>query len=146
MQAGETLSKALNRLGFFTLVYPEYPSRIRGGDNTVQVVFSSEAYLAPQEKIDLLLAFGKANYEIHKSEGGEGFKGYEGSEVGLLEIAEELGNPLVINTAGLGFLWSVLGFDLAVLKEQITEDFKEKETIKNLNLQAAEKGYEKFKK
>jgi len=34
MQAGETLSKALNRLGFYTLMYPEYPSRIRGGDNS----------------------------------------------------------------------------------------------------------------
>lgn len=142
MQAGETLSKALNRLGFFTLVYPEYPSRIRGGDNHIQVIFSTERFLAPEEKFDLLLALGEKNYEIHKNELVDGGKGFEGEEIGLYKIAEELGNPLVANTAGLGFLWGVLGFDLKYLKEQIEEDFVGKETIKELNLKAAEKGYE----
>jgi len=99
MQAGETLSKALNRLGFYTLMYPEYPSRIRGGDNHIQVVFCSEKFIAPFEKIDLLLALGKENYKAHVNEGGEGFKSYEGGEIGLNKIAEELGNPLVLNTA-----------------------------------------------
>ena len=142
MQAGETLSKALNRLGFYTLMYPEYPSRIRGGDNHVLVVFSSEKYLAPVEKINLLLTFGRENYRKHENEGDEGFEGYEGEEIGLKEIAKELGNPLVANTAGLGFIFKVLGFELKVLEEQIREEFKGKEEILKLNLEAAEKGYE----
>jgi len=143
MQAGETLSKALNRLGFYTLMYPEYPSRIRGGDNHIQVVFCSEKFIAPFEKIDLLLALGKENYKAHVNEGGEGFKSYEGGEIGLNKIAEELGNPLVLNTAGLGFIWKVLGFKIDVLREQLAEDFADKEEIKALNIKAAEKGYER---
>ena len=148
MQAGETLSKALNRLGFYTLMYPEYPSRIRGGDNHIQVVFSSEKYIAPSEKIDLLLAFGKENYKTHskEQEGSEETKGqgkYEAGEIGLNKIAEELGNPLVLNTAGLGFIWKILGLEIKVLKEQLSEDFADKEEIKALNIKAAEMGFEK---
>ncbi len=142
MQAGETLSKALNRLGFYTLMYPEYPSRIRGGDNHVLVVFSWEKYIAPVEKINLLLAFGKENYRKHENEGDEGFEGYEGEEMGLNGIAKELGNPLVANTAGLGFIFKVLGFELGILEEQLKEEFKGKEEILKLNLEAAGKGYE----
>ncbi|PJC29109.1 2-oxoacid:acceptor oxidoreductase subunit alpha, partial [Candidatus Shapirobacteria bacterium CG_4_9_14_0_2_um_filter_40_11] len=142
MQAGETLSKALNRLGFYTLMYPEYPSRIRGGDNHVLVVFSEEKHVAPVEKIDLLLAFGKENYRNHKNEGNEGFQGYEGEELGLMKIAKELGNPLVANTAGLGLIFKILGFELKALEEQIEEEFKEKEAVKKINVDAAGKGYE----
>lgn len=142
MQAGETLSKALNRLGFYALMYPEYPSRIRGGDNNILVVFSLEKYLAPVEKIDLLLAFGKENYRKHENEGRKGFRGFEGEEIGLNKIAKGLGNPLVANTAGLGFIFKVLGFELNVLEEQIKEEFKEKKEILKLNLEAAKRGYE----
>lgn len=150
MQAGETLSKALNRLGFYSLMYPEYPSRIRGGDNHVLVVFSEEKYVAPVEKIDLLLAFGKENYERHEGEVSQVSQvprvsrgeRYEAGELGLLEIAKELGNPLVANTAGLGFIFRTLGFELRTLGEQIEEEFKGKEEILKLNLEAARKGYE----
>lgn len=140
MQAGETLSKALNRLGFYTLMYPEYPSRIRGGDNNIQIVFSKEEFLAPQEKIDLLLAFGPPPSRLWRDSG----KGKEvnGSEVGLEKIVEELGNPLALNTAGLGFLWGVLGFEIKPLLEQIKEDFSGKKDIAGINVKAAGKGYE----
>jgi len=143
MQAGEILSKALNRLGFYSLMYPEYPSRIRGGDNHVLVVFSSEKYLAPVEKIDLLLAFGKENYERHLGEIREiGEKrGFEAGEIGLEEIAKKLGNLLVANTAGLGFIWRILGFELGILEEQIKEEFWGKPEILKLNLEAVEQGY-----
>ncbi|HUW24658.1 MAG TPA: 2-oxoacid:acceptor oxidoreductase subunit alpha [Patescibacteria group bacterium] len=145
MQAGETLSKALNRLGFFSLMYPEYPSRIRGGDNHVQVVFSSRQFLSPQEKVNLLLAFGLDNLLAHQDEVIEGGLNFEAGDIGLGGIADKLGNPLVANSAALGFLWAVLGFDLPVLKEQLAEDFAEKKTIKDLNLKAAVAGFEKAK-
>jgi 2-oxoglutarate ferredoxin oxidoreductase subunit alpha len=141
MQAGETLSKALNRLGFFSLMYPEYPSRIRGGDNHVQVVFSSHQFLSPQEKVNLLLAFGLDNLLAHQDEVVEGGLNFEAGDIGLGGIADQLGNPLVTNSAGLGFLWAILGFDLSALKEQLAEDFAEKETVKDLNLRASEKGW-----
>ncbi len=141
MQAGETLSKALNRLGFFTLVYPEYPSRIRGGDNHIQIIFSQKPFLTPREKIDILLAFGKKNFEEHKGELKENGLGFESSEIGLEKIAEEIGNPLVINTAGLGFLWSVLGFKREILEEQVNKDFEDKPKVLDLNLKAVFQGF-----
>jgi 2-oxoglutarate ferredoxin oxidoreductase subunit alpha len=143
MQAGETLSKALNRLGFYTLVYPEYPSRIRGGDNHIQVIFSSNQALSPQLTMNLLLAFGKANYEAHLSEVDKEGKSFEAGDLGLDQIAKDLGNPITVNTAGLGFLWAVLGFDLETLKDQIKEDLQDKEGLLDLNLKAAEKGFSK---
>ena len=143
MQAGETLSKALNRLGFFSLMYPEYPSRIRGGDNHVQVIFSSQQFLSPQEKVNLLLAFGLDNLLAHQDEVIEGGLNFEAGDIGLEKIGKDLGNPLVANSAGLGFLWAVLGFDLNVLKEQLTANFGGKEAVRDSNLRAAEAGYEK---
>jgi len=145
MQAGETLSKALNRLGFFTLVYPEYPSRIRGGDNHIQIIFSSQEALSPQQKIDLLLALSPAHLQAHAAELAKNETGFESEKIGLKEIARSLANPLVENTAGLGFLWAVLGFELGVLKSQLKKDFASKKNILNLNLRAAQKGYEKGK-
>lgn len=146
MQAGETFSKALNRLGFFTLVYPEYPSRIRGGDNNIQIVFSAEEEMAVQEKVDILLAFGEKNLEIHKGEAKNKNLVFESDKIGLGEIVKSLGNPLVLNTAGLGFLWAILGLDLAGLREQIKSDFSKDKKIADLNTRAVEKGYERGRK
>jgi 2-oxoglutarate ferredoxin oxidoreductase subunit alpha len=143
MQAGETLSKALNRLGLFSLMYPEYPSRIRGGDNHVQVVFSSRQFLSPQEKVNLLLAFGLPNLLAHQDEVIEGGLNFEAGDIGLGEIASQVGNPLVANSAGLGFLWAVLGFDLSALEEQLTTDFSDKEGVRDLNVKAAQLGFAK---
>jgi len=138
MQAGETFSKALNKLGFYTLVYPEYPSQIRGGDNNIQIVFSSESVGAPQEKIDLFLAFNEICLNNHKN---------EVKKEGLIFDYEKLGikveQELVKNNAALGFLWKTLGFDLTVLKKQLKEDFKNNQKILELNLKAVGMGYGK---
>lgn len=143
MQAGAILGKALNRVGFFSLVYPEYPSRIRGGDNHLQVVFSTESFLSPQEKINFLLAFGKKNLTAHLAELTHDGQAFEAAEYGLEDIARELGNPLTTNTAGLGLLWGVLGLPLAALEKEIQESLSEKEAILTLDLKAVRLGYEK---
>lgn len=141
MQAGETFSKALNKLGFYTLVYPEYPSQIRGGDNNIQIVFSNQPVFTPQQKIDLLLAFNETCLNNHKN---------EVKKEGLIFDYDKLGitveQELVKNSAALGFLWKVLGFDLSVLKEQFKEDFKKDQKILELNLKAVEMGYESGRK
>lgn len=141
MQAGEIFSKALNRLGFFTLVYPEYPSQIRGGDNNIQIVFSSEPVCSPQEEVDLLLAFNKTCLAAHLGEVGKGGLVFDSEKVGIEEIVQR-GGDLFRNTVGLSFLWSVLGLNLAVLEDQLRQDFGGKEKVLELNLRAARKGFE----
>jgi len=136
MQAGETFSKALNRLGFYTLVYPEYPSRIRGGDNNVQIIFSPDKVLAPQNRIDLLLAFDQQCFASHQKEVKK-----NGLAIDFSKIDLKIEHELVRNSAALGFLWKILGFDLGVLQKQIKEDFKDNQNILELNLKAAETGY-----
>lgn len=138
MQAGEIFSKALNRLGFYTLVYPEYPSRIRGGDNNVQIVFSTDSVGAPQQKIDLLFAFNQECLNNHKEEVKENGLIFEYDK---LEI--KVDQELVKNSATLGFLWKVLGFELPVLKDQIKEIFADNQKILELNFKAVEMGYVK---
>jgi len=135
MQAGETFSKALNRLGFYTLVYPEYPSQIRGGDNNIQIVFSSQPVNSPQEKIDLLFAFNDTCLKNHQKEVKKGGLVFNFSQLGIT-IEEEL----VKNSASLGFIWSVLGFDLKVLQKQLEEDFGGKQSLLKSNLDACQKG------
>jgi len=136
IQAGETFSKALNRLGFYTLVYPEYPSRIRGGDNNVQIVFSPEKVFAPQTKIDLLLAFDQQCFSNHEKEVKKGGLAVDFSKVDL-KIEQDLAK----NSAALGFLWKILGLDIGALQKQIKEDFKVNQNILELNLKAVETGY-----
>ena len=139
MRAGETFSKALNRLGFYTLVYPEYPSQIRGGDNNLQIVFSSEPINSPAEKIDLLLAFNSECLKNHLGEVKKAGRNYELEKLGIKTETE-----LVKNSAALGFLWKVFRFDLKVLEEQLREDFEEEKIFK-LNQSAVRLGYSKGK-
>lgn len=145
MQAGETFSKALNRLGFYTLVYPEYPSQIRGGDNHVQVVFSTEENPTPEEKVDLLLAFNSVCLKNHQKEVKKQGQVLSSEGIGLEEIAQKMAQPLVKNTAGLGYLWSFLGFDFTILKKQISQDLVKDQKLLSLNLQAAEEGFQQGK-
>lgn len=145
MQAGETFSKALNRLGFFTLVYPEYPSRIRGGDNHIQIVFSSEKVFSPRQEVDLLLAFNKSCLAAHINELAKKGLAFDSEKVGIEEITKKE-DGLAKNTVGLGFLWSVLGLDLQVLEDQLIEDFGQNRKVLDLNLKATKKGFRLNKK
>lgn len=140
MQAGETLSKALNQLGFFTLVYPEYPSRIRGGDNNVQVVFASENINCVPQKSNVLMVLAKENLKLHQKNVTDRKNIFDAEALGLRQIAQQLGKEILINSAALGYLWKTLGLPICDLEEQLKIDFQN-EQIFYLNLKAAEAGY-----
>ncbi len=55
MGAGKILGQSLSSEGFSCLVYPEYPSRIRGGDNVALVTFSLNEHFAPENEVDILI-------------------------------------------------------------------------------------------
>lgn len=144
MQAGETLSKALNRAGYFTLVYPEYPSRIRGGDNNVQIVFASEKVYCVPQKSDVLMVLSKENIKLHQNNVADRKNIFDAETLGLRQIARQLGKEILINSAAIGYLWKVLGFPICDLEEQLKIDFQN-EKIFYLNLKAVEAGYLKGK-
>lgn len=53
---GPIFAKTLVRMGFFTFVYSEYPSLIRGGHNSMQVSVDEREVNAPYGAIDQLVA------------------------------------------------------------------------------------------
>lgn len=143
MQVGRTLSKALNSLGYFTLVYPEYPSRIRGGDNNVQIIISSNEINAPCEKIDFLVAFNKECLDEHQVEVADGGLSFGTSEIGIDEIANKLGLELVKNAAVMGFIWGMLKLDFTIIETQLRNDFMNFKNLLDSNLSALRDGFEK---
>lgn len=140
MQLGELLSLALNKAGYFTLTYPEYPSVIRGGDNNIQIVISSQSTLAPQEQIDLLFALDEKLLDAHKGEVKKDGLVFDSINLKLEKIKAVAENPIVKNTVAGGFIWKTLNLDLNILQEAIKESMDKK--FVDLNLQAAQSGFE----
>src|SRR3989344_6550083 len=66
MTTGTVISKIATRSGYHIFSYFEYPSLIRGGHNTVEVVFSDEEITAPKWIVDMLVCLNKATFDLHK--------------------------------------------------------------------------------
>ena len=65
MVTGRTMSKTFGRSGLNVIVYPEYPSLVRGGHNAVQVRVSDKEIYGPTKSIDILLASNKKGVFYH---------------------------------------------------------------------------------
>ncbi len=159
--AGLMLAKTATRSGYNIHTYTEYPSLIRGGHNVMQILVSSEEVMAPSIKTDLLIALNQETIDLHVGElheqsvilcDEEIFKGeallgkaspYETILVPLSKLANEAGGgELLINTVALGATVGLLGGDLEILQNLITENFSAKSEIVEANKIAAKLGYE----
>jgi len=162
MGAGRILGTALSSLGFFSLVYPEYPSRIRGGDNVSLITFSQDNILVPSEGIDILVALSSESLALHSNEVGEdglllvdeeirigeigGTRGIgqkRVTKIPLTQIAQEAaGDSLARNTVALGLVFGILELPIRTLEKQIRKAFGGKgRKIVSDNLQAIKKGF-----
>jgi len=65
-QAGQTLAKLLNRLGYRIFFYDDYPSLIRGGHNFSIIRASKKKIQAHNETVDLIIALNQDTVEKHK--------------------------------------------------------------------------------
>ncbi|MDO8570923.1 MAG: 2-oxoacid:acceptor oxidoreductase subunit alpha [Candidatus Daviesbacteria bacterium] len=150
--AGLMLSKIATRSGLNIYTYTEYPSLIRGGHNVMQILISPEEVLAPSIKTDLLIALNKETIDLHLNElhdqaiilcDGEVFQGEKVISAPLSKLANEAGGgELLINTVALGATVGLLGGDLEILKNLITESFSVKPEIVEVNKVAAKSGYD----
>lgn len=166
--AGLLLSKIATRSGYYIYNYTEYPSLIRGGHNTIQVSISQDEVTAPSQKTDLLVALNQETIDKHLGEllPGSGILYDDRSsidinlakerEVNLFSmplkqlVDEGGGEELLSNTIALGAVAALLGGELSILKDLISEQFAAKEQqIIESNQKAAELGFnfalEKFK-
>jgi 2-oxoglutarate ferredoxin oxidoreductase subunit alpha len=147
-QAGHTLARLLNRIGYRIFFYDDYPSLIRGGHNFSIVRASEKRIEAHKEKVDLIVALNQDAVEKHKNRlNAGGIFLYDSAKVNaqgvginFMGIVKELeGEPIMRNTAAIGALAKVLDIEWPVL-ENVMMDIMEKEV--DLNLKIAQSAYD----
>lgn len=159
MTTGLVFTKIINRLGYYTYDYVQYPSLIRGGHNTIEVVVSDSPVYALAQPIDFLICLNKETYDLHKHR-------LHASSVILydktdFEPAEDIvkidipfktvlktlnGQAVMVNTIALGASLAVLGSDMVILNQMIEEQFKKKgEEVISFNKKFAEEGFNHVK-
>src|SRR5712691_6571620 len=144
-RTGETLAHTAGRLGLHLFTYNSYQSLIRGGHTWLRLRLSEEKVDNHGDHLNVLVALNQDGIERHAREVEAGgaiiFNGSklhcdpslvpEGVALVPLpvtEITAKLGKlPAVMqNTAALGALLHLMGFDVEVAAEILSETFKKK--------------------
>jgi 2-oxoglutarate ferredoxin oxidoreductase subunit alpha len=159
-RSGSLLGKALMRGGYHVFGANDYPSVIRGSHNFYVLRASDEEVYSQADTIDVLLALNKETVLLHEhelSEGGgivhdEGVEFSEGElrrddvyryQVPLKGIVDEVGGtPIMMNTVALGAAVGLVGFDIGILKEVISDTFAGRAAIIESNNRVAEMGHD----
>src|SRR5271157_4252701 len=163
MTTGRALVKCFSRSGYNAIGYPEYPSLVRGGHNTVQVRVRDTQISSPLTSQDLVLALNKDAIFYHMSSmAKDGIIIYDESidatkftvrsdvrmyPLPLAKLTQEAGGTEQMkNTAALGAALAAVDYPFAVLEGIIRDDFKRKgEEVIAKNASAAKAGYEYVK-
>jgi 2-oxoglutarate ferredoxin oxidoreductase subunit alpha len=144
MTSGLLLGKTCARDGLFVFDYTEYPSLIRGGHNTYQVLISNQEVSCQKKQVDLLLALNKNALVFHQKElHTKSLVIYDGQDdkieiekfklpcpsfnLPMVRLAEESGGSrLMANNVALGASVFLLGLELKTLNQLISEVFAKK--------------------
>lgn len=144
------LEKFLKKKGFYVFSSKDYMSRVRGGHNFTQVRFGEEPIYAHHPDLDLIVALDKATVELHKErlkpEGiiivDEGIEAEDEriKKLPLMKTAKEVGLSRAFGTVAAGAVIKHFGVAKEGVEEVIPKKFTEE--IRNINLDAFNKGYE----
>jgi 2-oxoglutarate ferredoxin oxidoreductase subunit alpha len=159
ISTGDLLSRAASRSGLSIMTYRTFPAEIKGGLAQFQMKLSTEPLLSIGLNFDYLMAFNQEALDsFHRTvfDGGTIF--YDPAEckldginenaervaVPLSELAKEKGGSLRgKNMVALGFLGSLAGLDLEVLRGLVTEKFGTKGgKVLDANIASLEAGHE----
>ncbi len=145
-EAGVTVARLFNRLGYRIYMYYDYPSLIRGGHNFSLIRASRDKIGTHLDQADVLIALNQETLEKHvgrlkensfviydldkvKVEGTK----QKGCGLPVSEILkEEAALPVMKNTCILGGFCRVVGIDWAVLEDVLKKHIPKK---LELNLQ-----------
>ncbi|AAT43945.1 2-oxoacid:acceptor oxidoreductase subunit alpha [Picrophilus oshimae] len=164
--AGEILIRTFSRCGLYVTSYNYYQDLIRGGESWYQVRASDHKVKNQGDGLDLLIALNKDALERHTNpdinEGGasplegiaifdDGIKGYREYKnvsycpVPMVDIARKYSdNSLLKNTVGLGAAIAAINGDFETFAGVIRDQFGKKGEIAELNVKAAQDGYDYF--
>ncbi len=160
MTTGAIISKIATRSGYHIFNYAEYPSLIRGGHNTVEVILSDEIITAPKWDIDMLVCLNKDTYDFHKHRlHAKSVVIYDPDtyEVDIecikvpirlkkIKTENEIHQQLV-NTIAVAASLSILGGERKMYEEIIVQEFTRKgQEIVDFNLKLVNIGYEEVQK
>jgi 2-oxoglutarate ferredoxin oxidoreductase subunit alpha len=162
MTTGLIFSKIASRWGYHIFDYVQYPSLVRGGHNTYDVIFSDEKPASLKWEIDCLVCLNKETFENHQQRlAKEAVVIYDPGDieeknlaavknkvaVPFGEILTELKGQLIMkNIVALGASLAVLGGDLNELFKILEEQFKKKgQEVIDFNKNFAQKGYDHVK-
>lgn len=156
--AGEILSTALNRKGYFLYGYRHFSSRIKGGHSNTKIRISVQPVSSISDDLDILVAFDQETIDLNAHElndkgiilADEKFKPSlpEGIQARLLavpftKIAREAGMAQMKNMVAVGGSSALLGVDIDAFREVIEERFLRKgEKIVAKNMEAISEGYQ----
>jgi len=160
MVTGRSLAKCFTRGGLNVVAYPEYPSIIRGGHNTYQVVVSDKPVHSPVQQSDIIVALNKDAVFYHRefvSQGGaiiydssidaQKFKPRKDILLFPLPISELLakagGIPKMANTVALGAALALADYPFDFIEHVMRDEFSRKgdEVVKQ-NVAVAKAGYD----
>jgi len=163
MTIGRLLVKSFARGGYHAIGYPEYPSLVRGGHNTVQVRISEKPISSPLQTQDLVMALNKDAVFYHMGTMNPGgmiiydqlidiskFKVRDDVKMHPLPLSkltqEAGGTEQMKNTAALGAALAAVDYPFAILEGIMKDEFGRKgpEVIAK-NLGAARAGYDYVK-
>ncbi|MFH0884880.1 MAG: 2-oxoacid:acceptor oxidoreductase subunit alpha [Candidatus Micrarchaeota archaeon] len=160
MITGRLMVKCFTRGGYHVIGYPEYPSLIRGGHNTVQVRISDKPIHSPRRECDLVVALNKDAIFYHMESMARGgmiiydqlidtsrFKLRPDVRMHahpLSKLTLEVGGTEQMkNTAALGAALAAVEYPFGRLETLIREELARKgEEIIKVNINAAKAGYE----
>jgi 2-oxoglutarate ferredoxin oxidoreductase subunit alpha len=144
-RTGDTLARTAARLGLHLYTYNSYQSLIRGGHTWLRLRLAEEKVDNHGDHLTVLIALNQDGIERHAREvepggaivfNGARFacdptlvpKGVALVPLPMPELTAGLGKvqPVMQNTAALGALLHLIGFDLEVTAEILQETFKKK--------------------
>jgi 2-oxoglutarate/2-oxoacid ferredoxin oxidoreductase subunit alpha len=156
--AGEILSTALNRKGYYLYGYRHFSSRIKGGHSNTKIRISINPIRSISDELDILVAFDQESIDLNAHElvvGGVILADAkfnptvpEGVNANLLaipftKIAEEIGMSQMKNMVAVGASAALLGISADAFKEVIEERFARKgQKVVDRNMEAITRGFE----
>jgi 2-oxoglutarate ferredoxin oxidoreductase subunit alpha len=156
--AGEILSTALNRKGYYLYGYRHFSSRIKGGHSNTKIRISISPIRSISDELDILVAFDQETIDLNAHElvpGGVILADAkfnptvpEGVDARLLavpftKIAEEVGMAQMKNMVAVGASIALLGIPVEAFQSVIEERFARKgQKVVEKNLEAIRRGLE----
>jgi len=153
--SGAGFCLALARAGLQLFAMQDYRSQIRGGHNFYEIRVGERPLYSHREPIHVLIALTPESVALHLDiiapggavifpdkfdidEGPLKERGINVHALPLMEIAEEHGNRLMLNTAALASVAALTGFPLKYMEQVIRENFgKKSEELADTNVAVA---------